>query len=55
MNVFEQGKKAFKKGDIGNPYPANTTNNRNWEHGFNTEYFKCLEKQKQYESAQANT
>lgn len=44
MKSFEEGRKAFKSGDLGNPYPPDTNNNREWERGFNKEYFRQLEK-----------
>lgn len=41
---------AFKKGDLVNPYPENTTRHRDWQFGFNKAYFFNLEKVKQRES-----
>jgi hypothetical protein len=49
MKPFEEGKLAFRKGKLGNPYTINTKNNRDWEYGFNVSYFKNLEKVKKNE------
>jgi len=51
MKPFEEGKLAFRKGKLGNPYTINTKNNRDWEYGFNVAYFKNLEKVKKNEEA----
>ena len=47
MKPYDQGKEAFIKGKLGNPYKKDTRPNKDWEFGFNTEYFKNLEKVKQ--------
>tara|TARA_R110000822_G_C14894347_1_gene448172 strand:+ start:278 stop:454 length:177 start_codon:yes stop_codon:yes gene_type:complete len=52
MKPFEEGKLAFRKGTLGNPYTINTKNNRDWEYGFNIGYFKNLEKVKKNERQQ---
>lgn len=44
MKPFEQGWQAFKKGNLGNPYEANTQQHRDWEFGFNKAYFSNLER-----------
>jgi len=49
VNPFNEGQIAFKKGELGNPYPTNTNNNRSWEFGFNTAYFVNLKKVKEHE------
>jgi hypothetical protein len=49
VNPFNEGQIAFRKGELGNPYPTNTNNNRSWEFGFNTAYFTNLKKVKEYE------
>jgi|TARA_R110000796_G_scaffold68656_1_gene157199 hypothetical protein len=50
MKPHDEGKQAFKKGKLGNPYPTDTRSNRDWEYGFNIEYFKNLERVKERES-----
>tara|TARA_R110002153_G_scaffold21170_3_gene70962 strand:- start:1857 stop:2036 length:180 start_codon:yes stop_codon:yes gene_type:complete len=49
MKPYEKGYEAFKKGNLGNPHPVNTKQNRDWEFGFNKAYFKNLEFVKQRE------
>ena len=49
MNPYVEGQEAFRKGKLGNPYSANSNNNRSWEYGFNTAYFINLKKVKEYE------
>ena len=49
MNPYVEGQEAFRKGKLGNPYSANSNNNRSWEFGFNTAYFINLKKVKEYE------
>lgn len=46
MKQFEEGRSAFLTGQVGNPYPINTNKNREWERGWNKEYFLNLEKLK---------
>lgn len=43
MKPFEEGWQAFKRGNLGNPYPVDTQSHRDWEFGFNKAYFKNLE------------
>jgi len=50
MKPYEKGFDAFKKGNLGNPYPINTKQHRDWEFGFNKAYFKNLEFVKQREA-----
>ena len=54
MKPHDEGKQSFKKCNLGNPYPANTRSNRDWEYGFNTEYFKNLKRVKERESKEQN-
>ena len=49
MKPYEQGRQAFKTGKLGNPYQAQTKENREWEMGFNKAYFLNLERVKAYE------
>ncbi len=49
MSVFKKGIAAFKSGNLGNPHPVNTDQNRQWEAGFNSAYFNNLEKVKRRE------
>ena len=49
MKPFHKGIEAFKRGRIGNPYHPNTTDHRDWEHGFNKAYFSNLKKVKEDE------
>jgi len=51
VKPYDQGKEAFKSGKLGNPYGANTRPNKDWEFGFNTEYFKNLEKIVEHDQA----
>lgn len=46
MKAFNEGASAFIRGQVGNPYSLNTNNHREWERGWNTEYFKNLERLK---------
>ena len=55
MKPYDQGREAFIKGKLGNPYKIDTRPNKDWEFGFNTEYFKNLEKVKQYEQLRARS
>ena len=50
MSAFKKGITAFKVGEFGNPYPANTDSNRQWEAGYNKAYFDNLKKVKERES-----
>ena len=52
MKPFHQGKQAFYKGEIGNPYSVGTTKYRNWELGFNRGYFDNLARVKKREQQQ---
>lgn len=50
MRAFNEGYKAFKKGQLGNPHKPNTQEHRDWEFGFNKAYFQNLERVKERES-----
>lgn len=52
MRPYNEGRAAFKEGRLGNPYPQNTKNNRDWEHGFSRAYFENLERVRDREQAQ---
>tara|TARA_R100000935_G_scaffold25097_1_gene44773 strand:- start:195 stop:368 length:174 start_codon:yes stop_codon:yes gene_type:complete len=54
VKPYEQGRVAFKAGKIGNPYQAQTKDNREWEMGFNKAYFLNLGRLKEYEQRQKN-
>ena len=49
MNPYDEGQQSFRLGQLGNPYAANSNNNRSWEYGFNTAYFSNLKKVKEHE------
>lgn len=49
MTPFDEGFKAFRSGQLGNPYHKNTVRNRDWELGFNKAYFINLERVKERE------
>lgn len=49
MRPFKKGIKSFNSGELGNPYPVNTEDHREFELGFNKAYFARLERQKDYE------
>jgi len=49
MNPYDEGQQSFRLGKLGNPYAANSNNNRSWEYGFNTAYFSNLKKVKEHE------
>ena len=44
MRPFERGKRAFWKGDISNPYPDDSIEHREWQYGFDRQYFQNLER-----------
>jgi len=39
-----EGRKAFEKGNLDNPYNTGTTNYRDWQFGFDRAYFENLER-----------
>lgn len=49
MNPFNLGKKAFWNGELNNPYPEDTIEHREWQYGFDRQYFGHLERVKEYE------
>lgn len=49
MKPFKVGLKAFKTGDLGNPYPPDTEDHREFELGFNKAYFARQKRQMEYE------
>ena len=46
MKPYEEGLKAFREGDLGNPHKPSTKQGREWEMGFNKAYFRNLERVK---------
>lgn len=46
MRPFEEGYKAFRTGDIGNPYLLDSDDWKEFEVGFNRAYFSNLERVK---------
>jgi len=55
VKPYDQGRESFIRGKLVNPYKIDTRPNKDWEFGFNTEYFKNLEKVKQYEQLRAGS
>lgn len=49
MNPFKEGLKAFKVGEVSNPYPEGTQDQRDFEFGFNKAYFSNQRRQVEYE------
>lgn len=43
LRPFEKGKRAFWNGQIGNPYPADSVEHREWQYGFDRAYFNNLQ------------
>tara|TARA_R110000803_G_scaffold30350_4_gene68485 strand:- start:3921 stop:4097 length:177 start_codon:yes stop_codon:yes gene_type:complete len=46
MKPYEEGVRAFRVGNLGNPYAEYTRQNKDWEMGFNKAYFYNLERVK---------
>jgi hypothetical protein len=44
MKRFHEGKKAFYKGRLDNPYPEDSNDYRDWQNGFNSAYFENKKK-----------
>lgn len=44
MKPFDKGRKAFTRNKPGNPFNVNTQSYRDWDFGYNQEFFKQLEK-----------
>mgnify|MGYP000547588052 CR=1 FL=1 len=49
MAPFREGLKAFREGNLGNPYEVNTQDHRDFEFGFNKAYFSNKKRQEDYE------
>jgi len=49
MKPFEEGLRAFKRGDLVNPYNQDTSRYRDWQFGFDRAYFENLERVKEKE------
>ena len=50
VSKYSEGNEAFKQGKVNNPYKKDTQWNREWLRGFNSAYFKNLERVKKYET-----
>ncbi len=50
MKPFDEGIRAFHKGDLVNPYNPETSRYRDWQFGFDRAYFANLEKVKALEN-----
>lgn len=53
MKPFDEGQRAFKKGQLTNPYNPDTSRHRDWQWGFDRAYFDNLEKVKDAEERKA--
>ena len=53
MKPFDEGRLAFKKGKISNPYNPDTSRYRDWQFGFDRAYFENLETVKDGENRKA--
>lgn len=53
MKPFDEGRLAFKRGNLVNPYNPNTSRHRDWQFGFDRAYFENLEKVKNAEDRKA--
>lgn len=51
--VEAEGMKAFKDGNLSNPYNEGSSKAKSWEWGFNKAYFDNLEKVMEREKRQA--
>jgi hypothetical protein len=51
MKPYHEGRQAFRKGRIGNPYKENTKDYRDWEFGWNKGYYQNLERVRKIERA----
>ncbi len=49
MKPFDEGRLSFKKGQLTNPYNADTSRYRDWQFGFDRAYFENLTKVKERE------
>lgn len=50
MKPYDEGQRAFKRGNLVNPYNPDTSRYRDWQFGFDQAYFLNLEKVKDGES-----
>lgn len=50
MKPFDEGVRAFQRGNLVNPYNPDTSRYRDWEFGFNTAYFSNLKAVKEKEA-----
>ena len=50
ISKFNEGHQSFKQGKLNNPYKKDTQWNREWLRGFNSAYFRNLERVKKYET-----
>lgn len=55
MKPYHLGRKAFKKGKLGNPYEQDTKDYRDYEFGFNKEYFENLKRVQRKEKLRARS
>ena len=49
MSPYARGMKAFRRGELANPYNEGTQRYRDWARGFDQAYFRNLERQVKYE------
>jgi hypothetical protein len=50
MKPFDEGQRAFKRGNLVNPYNPETSRYRDWQFGFDRAYFDNLERVKEREA-----
>lgn len=55
MKPFDGGQRAFKRGNLVNPYNPDTSRYRDWQFGFDKAYFANLEQVKQREARNGKT
>jgi hypothetical protein len=53
MSVFKEGVRDFRVGQISNPYPLDSPKGKNWQMGFDKEYFLNLKRVKKKEEGDA--
>jgi hypothetical protein len=51
MKPFDEGAKAFKRGNVVNPYNVDTARHKDWQFGWDRAYFDNLKKVKEAEDA----
>ena len=49
MKPFDEGRLAFKRGQLTNPYNPDTSRHRDWQFGFDRAYFDHLKVVKEKE------